>query len=83
MPEEWPVRRPLGWRAAPWGALEHLLEVARVRNVELHVMSMDRERRAGPAGGIKVLTFADGSTEGARRWWPWPPGPRAQAPPHP
>jgi hypothetical protein len=50
--------------AALRGRLEHLLEVARLRNVELQVMTMDREEHAGLAGGIEVLKFEDGSAVG-------------------
>jgi hypothetical protein len=44
--------------------LEHLLETAQLRNVELQVMPMDREEHAGVDGGIDVLKFADGSAVG-------------------
>ncbi|MFE9772774.1 helix-turn-helix domain-containing protein [Streptomyces sp. NPDC005931] len=62
--EEWTLRRPLGGRARLRHQLEHLLEVARLRNVELQVMPMDREEHAGLAGGIEVLKFDDGSMVG-------------------
>ncbi|MFG2376053.1 helix-turn-helix domain-containing protein [Streptomyces sp. NPDC048504] len=62
--EEWTLRRPLGGRAALRGQLEHLLEVAGLRNVELQVMPMDREEHAGLAGGIELLKFEDGSAVG-------------------
>ncbi|MEU9736045.1 helix-turn-helix transcriptional regulator [Streptomyces sp. NPDC048002] len=62
--EEWSLRRPLGGRAALRRQLEHLAEVAQLRNVELQVMPMDREEHAGLAGGIEVLKFADGSAVG-------------------
>ncbi|MFJ7077826.1 helix-turn-helix domain-containing protein [Streptomyces sp. NPDC098781] len=62
--EEWTLRRPLGGRAALRCQLEHLLELGRLRNVELQVMPMDREEHAGVDGGIEVLKFADGSGVG-------------------
>lgn len=62
--EEWTLRRPLGGRALLRAQLEHLLEVAQLRNVELQVMPMDREEHAGLAGGIEVLKFEDGSVVG-------------------
>ncbi|MFF7053941.1 helix-turn-helix domain-containing protein [Streptomyces griseorubiginosus] len=62
--EEWSLRRPLGGRTALRNQLAHLLEVARLRNVELQVMPMDREEHAGTDGGIDVLKFADGSAVG-------------------
>ncbi|MFD3941440.1 helix-turn-helix domain-containing protein [Streptomyces sp. NPDC058579] len=62
--EEWTLRRPLGGRALLRAQLEHLLEVAQLRSVELQVMPMDREEHAGLAGGIEVLKFGDGSAVG-------------------
>ncbi|MCY0927412.1 helix-turn-helix transcriptional regulator [Streptomyces sp. H27-H1] len=62
--EEWTLRRPLGGRRLLRAQLEHLLEVAQLRNVELQVMPMDREEHAGLAGGIEVLKFDDGSVVG-------------------
>ncbi|WMX46172.1 helix-turn-helix domain-containing protein [Streptomyces roseicoloratus] len=62
--EEWTLRRPLGGRALLRPQLEHLLEVGRMRNVELQVMPMDREEHAGVDGGIEVLKFGDGSAVG-------------------
>jgi hypothetical protein len=62
--EEWTLRRPLGGRELLRRQLEHLLETAQLRNVELQVMPMDREEHAGVDGGIDVLKFADGSAVG-------------------
>jgi transcriptional regulator with XRE-family HTH domain len=62
--EEWTLRRPLGGRMAVRRQLEHLLAVAKLRNVELQVMPMDREEHAGVDGGIEVLKFEDGSAVG-------------------
>ncbi|MCX4981966.1 helix-turn-helix transcriptional regulator [Streptomyces sp. NBC_00572] len=62
--EEWTLRRPLGGRSLRRPQLERLLEVGRMRNVELQVMPMDREEHAGLAGGIEVLKFDDGSAVG-------------------
>ncbi|WP_037670054.1 helix-turn-helix transcriptional regulator [Streptomyces griseus] len=62
--EEWTLRRPLGGKAVLRRQLEHLLEAAQLRNVELQVMPMDREEHAGLAGGIEVLKFEDGSAVG-------------------
>ncbi|MFE4414543.1 helix-turn-helix domain-containing protein [Streptomyces sp. NPDC056821] len=62
--EEWTLRRPLGGKALLHRQLEHLLEMGRLRNVELQVMPMDREEHAGLAGGIEVLKFGDGSVVG-------------------
>ncbi|MFI1162622.1 helix-turn-helix domain-containing protein [Streptomyces sp. NPDC020801] len=62
--EEWTLRRPLGGMAKLRPQLEHLLEIGRLRNIELQVMPMDREEHAGLAGGIEVLKFEDGSLVG-------------------
>ncbi|MEU7007610.1 helix-turn-helix transcriptional regulator [Streptomyces sp. NPDC046332] len=62
--EEWTLRRPLGGRALLRAQLEHLLDVAHLRSVELQVMPMDREEHAGVDGGIEVLKFGDGSAVG-------------------
>ncbi|ROQ33011.1 helix-turn-helix protein [Streptomyces sp. PanSC19] len=62
--EEWTLRRPLGGRVLLRNQLEHLLEVGRLRNVELQVMPMSREEHAGIDGGIEVLKFGDGSAVG-------------------
>ncbi|GLW44676.1 transcriptional regulator [Streptomyces sp. NBRC 14336] len=62
--EEWTLRRPLGGKAMLRHQLEHLLQVAQLRNVELQVMPMEREEHAGLAGGIEVLKFRDGSAMG-------------------
>ncbi|MFJ5529911.1 helix-turn-helix domain-containing protein [Streptomyces sp. NPDC093261] len=62
--EEWTLRRPLGGKAVLRRQLEHLLEAAQFRNVELQVMPMEREEHAGVDGGIEVLKFDDGSAVG-------------------
>ncbi|WP_282697556.1 helix-turn-helix transcriptional regulator [Streptomyces sp. CC208A] len=62
--EEWTLRRPLGGRALLRPQLERLLEIGRMRNVELQVMPMDREEHAGVDGSIEVLKFGDGSAVG-------------------
>ncbi|MFB7515531.1 helix-turn-helix domain-containing protein [Streptomyces sp. NPDC056144] len=62
--EEWTLRRPLGGRERLRAQLAHLLEIGRLRNVELQVMPMDREEHAGVDGGIEVLKFGDGSVVG-------------------
>ncbi|MER5547012.1 helix-turn-helix transcriptional regulator [Streptomyces sp. NPDC002589] len=62
--EEWTLRRPLGGRGLLRRQLEHILEVAQARSVELQVMPMDREEHAGVDGSIELLKFADGSAVG-------------------
>ncbi|GDY76293.1 hypothetical protein SAV31267_057780 [Streptomyces avermitilis] len=44
--------------------LEHLLEVARLPNVELQVMPTARAEHPGTGGRIQVLKFADGTGAG-------------------
>lgn len=44
--------------------LERLLEVGRLRNVEIQVMPTDREDHAGMGGQIEVMKFADGGAVG-------------------
>ncbi|MDX3576671.1 helix-turn-helix transcriptional regulator [Streptomyces sp. FL07-04A] len=62
--DEWTLRRQLGGRAVLRQQLEHLLQMAQLRNVEFQVMPMDREEHAGVDGGIEVLKFPDGSAVG-------------------
>ncbi|WP_329412702.1 helix-turn-helix domain-containing protein [Streptomyces sp. NBC_00704] len=62
--DEWTLRRRLGGVTVLRAQLEHLLEVAELRNVEFQVMPMDREEHAGVDGGIEVLKFSDGSAVG-------------------
>ncbi|MFD5710014.1 helix-turn-helix domain-containing protein [Streptomyces pharetrae] len=62
--EEWTLRRPIGGRALLRRQLEHLLEVAQLRHVELQVMPMNREEHAGVDGSIELLKFKDGSAVG-------------------
>ncbi|MBA2808309.1 MULTISPECIES: helix-turn-helix domain-containing protein [Streptomyces] len=62
--EQVTLERPLGGKMVLRGQLEHLLEVARLRNVTLQVMPTDREEHAGTQGLIEVLKFADGTAVG-------------------
>ncbi|MFI9727394.1 helix-turn-helix domain-containing protein [Streptomyces sp. NPDC052092] len=62
--DEWTLRRRLGGREVVRAQLEHLLVVARLPNVEIQVMPMDREEHAGADGGIEVLKFEDGTAVG-------------------
>ncbi|MDQ0777611.1 transcriptional regulator with XRE-family HTH domain [Streptomyces aurantiacus] len=49
--DEVTLRRPVGGRMVMRGQLERLLEVGRLRNVEIQVMPTDREDHAGLSGG--------------------------------
>ncbi|MFE9737532.1 helix-turn-helix domain-containing protein [Streptomyces sp. NPDC006477] len=62
--EEWTLRRPLGGRDVLRRQLEHLLQVAELRQVELQMMPMGQVEHVGLSGGIEVLKFEDGSAVG-------------------
>ncbi|MEV5340304.1 helix-turn-helix domain-containing protein [Streptomyces sp. NPDC052773] len=62
--EQVTLERPLGGKMVLRRQLEHLLEVAKLRNVALQVMPTDREEHAGVPGLIEVLKFADGTAVG-------------------
>ncbi|WP_077800127.1 helix-turn-helix transcriptional regulator [Streptomyces sp. JHA26] len=62
--EEVTLRRPLGGRMVLRQQLEHLLEVGRLRHVEIQVMPTDREDHAGMAGSLRLLKLTDGKTLG-------------------
>ncbi|GHE12399.1 helix-turn-helix domain-containing protein [Streptomyces alanosinicus] len=62
--EQVTLERPYGGKMVLRRQLEHLLEVAQLRNVTLQVMPTDREENAGAAGLIQVLKFADGTAIG-------------------
>ncbi|MEU1519908.1 helix-turn-helix transcriptional regulator [Streptomyces sp. NPDC005811] len=60
--EQVTLERPLGGRAVLRRQLEHLLEVAQLRNVTLQVMPTDREEHAGVHHGMMhLLKFPDGT----------------------
>ncbi|MFJ9589940.1 helix-turn-helix domain-containing protein [Streptomyces acidicola] len=62
--EQVTLERPLGGKMVLRRQLEHLLEVAQLRNVTLQVMPTNREEHAGVQGLIQVLKFADGTAVG-------------------
>ncbi|SEE97927.1 Helix-turn-helix domain-containing protein [Streptomyces sp. Ag109_O5-10] len=62
--EEVTLRRPLGGRMVLRRQLERLLELGRLRNVEIQVMPTDREDHAGMGGPIRLLKLQDGKTVG-------------------
>ncbi|NJP42152.1 helix-turn-helix domain-containing protein [Streptomyces sp. PRB2-1] len=62
--EEVTLRRPLGGRAVMRGQLERLLELGRLRNVEIQVMPTDREDHAGMGGEFLLLNPKNGPTVG-------------------
>ncbi|MFI2760072.1 Scr1 family TA system antitoxin-like transcriptional regulator [Streptomyces echinatus] len=60
--EEATLRRPVGGKAVLRRQLEHLLEVGRLRYVELQVMPTDLEDHAGVSGSFRVLKLRNGKT---------------------
>lgn len=50
------LRHPFGGRAVQRGQLERLLDVARMRNVEVQIMPMASEEHAGMGGPFTLLT---------------------------
>jgi hypothetical protein len=54
------LRRPYGGKAVLRGQLEHLLLIGQKRNVEVHVMPLNREDNAGVNGPFTVVTRRDG-----------------------
>ncbi|MDQ0991470.1 helix-turn-helix transcriptional regulator [Streptomyces sp. V3I7] len=60
--EEVTLRRPIGGRMVLRQQLEHLLELAVLRQVEFQVMPTDREDHAGMGGPIRLLKLQDGKT---------------------
>ncbi|MFZ4247117.1 helix-turn-helix domain-containing protein [Streptomyces griseoincarnatus] len=62
--EEVTLRRPVGGREVLRTQLEHLLELARLRHVEIQVMPTSRGDHPGTGGRIQVLKFQDGTAVG-------------------
>ncbi|MET8132113.1 helix-turn-helix transcriptional regulator [Streptomyces sp. NPDC005251] len=58
------LRRPIGGRMVMRRQLEHLLAVAKLSNVDLQVLPLNREDNAGLAGSFRLLRLRDGSTVG-------------------
>ncbi|MFF4079088.1 helix-turn-helix domain-containing protein [Streptomyces sp. NPDC001777] len=62
--EEVTLRRPIGGTMVMREQLEHLLEVGKLRNVEIQVMPTSCGDHPGTGGRIQVLKFGDGSAVG-------------------
>ncbi|MFF4210661.1 helix-turn-helix domain-containing protein [Streptomyces sp. NPDC001796] len=62
--EEALLRRRVGGTMVRRRQLEHLLEVAQLRNVTFQVMPTDTDAHPGVDGKIEVLKFADGTAVG-------------------
>ncbi|MFJ5092896.1 helix-turn-helix domain-containing protein [Streptomyces sp. NPDC088557] len=61
--EECVLRRPLGGRDVLRRQLEHLLQVAELRHVELQMMPLDRVEHVG-LSSLEVIKFEDGTAIG-------------------
>ncbi|MFD8969986.1 helix-turn-helix domain-containing protein [Streptomyces sp. NPDC059568] len=59
--EEVTLRRPIGGTMVLRRQLEHLLEVGKLRHVEIQVMPTHREDHAGMGGQLQLLKLDDGS----------------------
>ncbi|MFK4109276.1 helix-turn-helix domain-containing protein [Streptomyces sp. NPDC002176] len=62
--EEATLRRLVGGTMGRQRQLEHLLEIAQLRNVTLQVMPTETEAHPGVDGKIELLKFADGTALG-------------------
>ncbi|MFE6353883.1 helix-turn-helix transcriptional regulator [Streptomyces rochei] len=62
--EEVALRRPVGGKMVQRHQLEHLLEIGRLRHVEIQVMPTDREDHTGLSGSFRVLKLRNGTTVG-------------------
>jgi transcriptional regulator with XRE-family HTH domain len=62
--EEMTLRRPFGGKMVLRQQLEHLLEVAELRHVEIQVMPMDREDHAAVMGSFRLLKLQGGKALG-------------------
>ncbi|MEU1668864.1 helix-turn-helix transcriptional regulator [Streptomyces sparsogenes] len=62
--EEVTLQRPIGGTMVLRRQLEHLLDVGKLRNVEIQVMPTCREDHAGMGGELGVVKLNDGTTVG-------------------
>ncbi|MFE1875433.1 helix-turn-helix domain-containing protein [Streptomyces sp. NPDC059496] len=62
--EQVTLERTIGGRDVLRRQLEHLLDVGRLRNVEIQVMPTDSEDHAGMGGHLQVVKMRDGSAVG-------------------
>ncbi|RDG36056.1 helix-turn-helix domain-containing protein [Streptomyces corynorhini] len=62
--EEASLRRPVGGRMVWRRQLEHLLERATLRHVEIQVMPTSAEEHSGLGGSLQVLKLRNGTTVG-------------------
>ncbi|WP_229884709.1 DUF5753 domain-containing protein, partial [Streptomyces toxytricini] len=62
--EEATLRRPIGGKKVWRRQLEHIAQVAGIRNIAFQIMPLRVEAHAGMHGGIEILKFSDGSAVG-------------------
>jgi hypothetical protein len=62
--DEVTLRRPIGGRMVLRRQLEHLLEMSKLRHVEIQVMPTDHEEHAGMGGALQILKLRNGKTLG-------------------
>ncbi|MFD7701317.1 helix-turn-helix domain-containing protein [Streptomyces caelestis] len=62
--DEAALRRPVGGRMVLRRQLERLLEVGRMRNIEIQVLPLDSEDNCGLDGPFHLLRLKDGATVG-------------------
>ncbi|GGO47440.1 MULTISPECIES: helix-turn-helix domain-containing protein [Streptomyces] len=62
--EEVTLRRPVGGKLVLRQQLEHLLEISKLRHVEIQVMPTEQEDHAAMMGSFRVLKLRDGKTLG-------------------
>ncbi|KAA0942795.1 helix-turn-helix domain-containing protein [Streptomyces apricus] len=62
--EETTLRRPIGGKMVLRQQLEYLVEISKLRHVEIQVMPTDCEDHAGMAGSIRLLKLRSGKTLG-------------------
>jgi transcriptional regulator with XRE-family HTH domain len=62
--EEVTLHRPIGGEACLRRQLEHLLEIGRLRHVNVQVMPTDRRDHAGLGGPMELINLRDGESVG-------------------
>ncbi|MFM9607790.1 transcriptional regulator [Streptomyces sp. V2] len=62
--EQVTLERPFGGKEVLRRQLEHILDIAQLKNVTFQIMPTEREEHAGTQGRIHVLKFVDGSAVG-------------------
>lgn len=60
--EEVTLLRPIGGRMVLRQQIEHLLDIGKLRHVEIQVMPTDRDDHAGMAGSLQLLKLRDGTS---------------------